>query len=114
MKYVSSDGFQIYVGRNNIQNDYLTFRIAEKTDIWLHTLNIPGSHVILKTNGEMPTDTALGEAAQLAAFYSKASDSSQVPVSYTAVKNVKKPSGAKPGFVIFSNSKTAFVTPKQI
>ena len=112
IEYQSSDGFRILVGRNNVQNDALTLRTARKTDIWLHTKNIHGTHVIILTDGKPVTETAIREAAQIAAAHSKAKDSSQVPVDYTAVKNVSKPSGAKPGKVIYVNYKTVYVTPK--
>lgn len=111
IEYVSSDGFEIFVGRNNKQNDKLTLKDAEKADIWLHTQNIPGSHVIISSCGEdVPMNTIL-EAAQLAAYHSKAQTSAQVPVDYCLVKFVKKPVGAKPGKVIFSNQHTVYVTP---
>lgn len=109
--YISSDGIDIYVGKNNIQNDYLTLKFANKSDIWLHTKNIPGSHVIIKTYGEIPSKT-LEEAANLAAYYSKAQNSSNVPVDYTEVKNIKKPNGSKPGMVIYSTNQTIYITPK--
>lgn len=111
LEYHSSDGYRILVGRNNVQNDLLTLRTANKSDIWLHTKNIPGSHVIIETHGGQPSDTALYEAAQIAAAHSKAKNSAQVPVDYTAVKNVSKPSGAKPGKVIYVSYKTLYVTP---
>ncbi len=110
LHFKSTDGADIYVGKNNIQNDYLTLKFSEKQDIWLHTKNIPGSHVIIKNNGKI-SDKTLEEAAILAAFYSKAKDSTKVPVDYTEVKNVKKPSGAKPGMVIYTTNKTIFVDP---
>ena len=113
LEYTSSDGFRILVGRNNVQNDNLTLRTAAKTDVWLHTKNIPGSHVIIVTQGKEATDTAVLEAAAIAAAHSKASGSAQVPVDYTLVKNVSKPSGAKPGKVIYVNYKTVFVTPRE-
>ena len=113
LEYTSSDGFRILVGRNNVQNDNLTLRTAAKTDLWLHTKNIPGSHVIIVTQGKEATDTAVLEAAAIAAAHSKASGSAQVPVDYTLVKNVSKPSGAKPGKVIYVNYKTVFVTPRE-
>lgn len=112
LEFVSPDGFKILIGRNNKQNDILTCKTAEKTDIWLHTKDIPGSHVIIRTKGnpEPPDDTIL-YAARLAAFHSKAKDSSQVPVDYVQVRYVKKPSGSKPGMVIFTNNHTIYVTP---
>lgn len=113
IEYVSSDGFIILVGRNNKQNDKLTLKTASKADIWLHTHNIPGSHVIIETHGEQVPITTIEEAAKLAAFNSKAKNSSQVPVDYCPVKFVKKPNGAKPGMVIFTNNKTLYVTPSE-
>jgi Predicted RNA-binding protein homologous to eukaryotic snRNP len=111
LEFTSSDGFPILVGRNNRQNDRLTLKQANKHDIWFHTKNIPGSHTILLTEGRNPTETALYEAAMLAAFHSRGRDSSQVPVDYTEVKNVSKPQGAKPGMVIYGSNKTLYVTP---
>lgn len=110
MHYISSDGFDIYVGKNNVQNDYLTTKFAGPYDIWLHTKKIPGSHVIIKCDREKVTDTALLEAATLASYYSKARGSSNVPVDYTEKRNVKKPSGAKPGMVIYYTNRTIYVT----
>ena len=109
LHFISSDGIDIYVGKNNIQNDYLTLKFAEKTDTWLHTKIIPGSHVIIK--GKNLPESTLLEAATLAAFYSKGKNSTKVPVDYTLVKNVKKPSGAKPGMVIYSTNKTLYIDP---
>ena len=113
MKFTSSDGFEILVGRNNKQNDELTIKMSYSTDIWLHTKNIPGSHTIIRTLGgkEVP-DRTIVEAAQIAAFYSRAQNSSKVPVDYTTVKNVKKPNGAKPGMVIYDHYNTIYVEPK--
>lgn len=111
MVYRSEDGFMILVGRNNRQNDLLTTKQAAKLDIWLHTQNIPGSHVILVTDGMEPSETAIRQAAVLAAYHSKARDSAQVPVDFTRVKFVKKPNGAKPGMVIFTNQQTLYVKP---
>ena len=113
LTFKSSDGFKIMVGRNNIQNDMLTFKMADKNDIWLHTLNIPGSHVIIFTENREPTEKTLNEAAVIAAFHSKSKMSQNVPVTYTKVKYVNKPSGAKPGFVIFTNYKTIYATPSE-
>lgn len=108
---VSSDGYDIYIGKNNVQNDFLTLKFAGPNDIWLHTKDIPGSHVIIKSKDKSVPETTLYEAARLAASYSKAKSSSNVPVDYTFKKYVKKPSGAKPGFVIYTNQKTLYVTP---
>lgn len=112
MKFISSDGIEIYVGKNNFQNDYLTLKFADKRDLWMHTKNIPGSHVIVKNFGNIP-DKTLEEAALLAAFYSKAKDSTKVPVDYTEIKNVHKPSGSKPGMVIYYTNKTIYVNPEK-
>lgn len=112
IEYMSSDGYRILVGRNNRQNDLLTLHTAAKTDIWLHTKNIPGSHVIVVCHGKEPSETALREAAGYAALHSKGRDSSQVPVDYTQVKNVSKPAGAKPGKVIYVKYNTVYVQPK--
>jgi len=112
MHYISSDNLDIYVGKNNIQNDYLTLKFAEKHDTWLHTKNIPGSHVIIKCFGNPPENTLM-EASLLAAYYSKGKTSTKVPVDYTEVKNVHKPNGAKPGMVIYSTNKTIYVDPEK-
>lgn len=113
MKFLSSDGIEIYVGKNNFQNDYLTLKFADKRDIWMHTKNIPGSHVIVKNFGNIP-DRTLEEAAIIAAFYSKAKDSTKVPVDYTEVKQVHKPNGSKPGMVIYHTNKTIYVDPQKL
>ena len=105
------NGFEILVGRNNLQNDELTLRTAAKSDLWFHTKNIHGSHVILRTGGKTPDEETLIYAATLAARYSKAAGSNQVPVDYTPVKYVKKPAGAKPGMVIYTTNKTLYVNP---
>jgi predicted ribosome quality control (RQC) complex YloA/Tae2 family protein len=109
--YTSSDGIPIYVGKNNKQNEYVTNRLAKASDIWLHTKDIPGSHVVIRSS-EVP-QTTLYEAAELAAYFSQAKHSSQVPVDYTLIKHVRKPNGAKPGFVIYERQKTLFVTPDE-
>lgn len=111
IKFTTSDGFEILVGRNNRQNDTLTLKTANNNDIWFHTKNIPGSHTILVTNGREPSDEAILQAAKIAAYHSKAKDSSQVPVDYTQIRNVSKPQGAKPGMVIFVKNRTVYVTP---
>ncbi|MDQ0914135.1 NFACT family protein [Paenibacillus sp. V4I5] len=109
--YLSSEGVPIYVGKNNTQNEYLTNRLASSMDTWLHTKDIPGSHVVIRSDSF--SETTLLEAAQLAAYFSQAKHSSQVPVDYTAIKHVHKPNGSKPGFVIYVNQKTLFVTPDE-
>lgn len=113
LHFRSSEGFEILVGRNNRQNDQLTLKTAKATDIWLHTKGIAGSHVIIRTEGRQPGEQTLFEAAQLAAFHSKGRSGSGVPVDYVAVKFVKKPAGAKPGMVIFTNNRTLYVTPDE-
>jgi predicted ribosome quality control (RQC) complex YloA/Tae2 family protein len=113
MEFRSTAGLRISVGRNNIQNDQLTCKLAYNSDIWFHTQKIHGSHVILWTEGTTPDDQSLTEAATLAAYYSQARDGQNVPVDYTPVKYVKKPSGARPGMVIYETYSTAYVTPKE-
>lgn len=112
MHFVSSTGADIYVGKNNRQNDELTLRFASPNDIWMHTKNIPGSHVIVKGASEQDI-AAMTEAALLAAYYSRARGSENVAVDYTPRKYVKKPAGAKPGMVIYTTNKTAYVTPSE-
>ncbi|MGV2967900.1 Rqc2 family fibronectin-binding protein [Paenibacillus sp. AGC30] len=108
-QFTSSEGIDILVGKNNLQNEYVTNRLASSNDTWLHTKDIPGSHVVIRSTdfGE----ATLEEAAQLAAYFSQAKESSSVPVDYTFIRHVRKPSGAKPGFVIYDHQKTLFVTP---
>lgn len=114
LSFISSDGFTILVGKNNKQNDYVTLRLAAEEDLWLHTKDIPGSHVIIRrsTIGDVPDQTLL-EAAILAAWHSKARQSGKVPVDYTIKKYVRKPKGAKPGMVIYDNQRTLYVTPNE-
>lgn len=114
MHFVSSDGFDIYVGKSNTQNDYLTLKFANSSDMWFHTKNIHGSHTVIKLGleKEVPPST-IREAAEIAAYYSKGRESSQVPVDYTRIKNVRKPNGAKPGMVIYDGYNTIYVTPKE-
>ena len=111
LKFKTSDGFTVLVGRNNRQNDKLTTKDANNNDIWFHTKNIPGSHTVLVTDGKAPTETAMEEAAVLAAQHSRAKDSAQVPVDYTQIRYVSKPQGAKPGMVIYVQYKTVYVDP---
>ncbi len=113
MEYLSSTGMRISVGKNNTQNDLLTTKMAYKSDIWLHTQKIHGSHVILWTGGGEPDVQSLNEAACLAAWYSQGRDSDRVPVDYTPVKFVKKPAGAKPGMVVYTTCQTAWVKPDE-
>lgn len=114
MHFVSDDGYDIYVGKNNVQNDYVTFKLSRSTDIWFHTKSIHGSHAIIRTPDamEVPDRTYL-QAASLAAYYSKARSSKSVPVDYTEVKNVKKPNGAKPGMVIYVDYNTIYADPDE-
>ncbi|MDQ0112978.1 Rqc2 family fibronectin-binding protein [Paenibacillus harenae] len=111
LRYTSSEGVEVYVGKNNTQNEYLTNRLASPSDTWLHTKDIPGSHVVIR-GGDFGNAT-LEEAAMLAAHYSQARDSSMIPVDYTFIRHVRKPNGAKPGFVIYDNQKTLFITPDE-
>ncbi len=113
LQYRSSDGFVILCGRNNLQNDRLTLKDAHSRDIWFHTQKIPGSHVVVVTGGAEVPPSTLEEAAVIAAYNSKAGHSAKVPVDYTLVKNVKKPPGARPGFVIYDPFQTAIVTPDE-
>ncbi len=107
--FIASDGTEILVGKNNKQNEYLTMRLARRDEIWLHTKDIPGSHVVVRHTD--PSEETLLEAAKLAAYFSKSQNSSSVPVDYTLIRHVKKPNGAKPGYVTYDNQKTLFVTP---
>ncbi|WP_223588586.1 Rqc2 family fibronectin-binding protein [Neobacillus bataviensis] len=109
--FLSTDGTDIIVGKNNKQNDYLTNKLAARDEIWLHTKDIPGSHVVIRSKA--PSEETILEAANLAAYFSKARNSSSVPVDFTKVRHVKKPSGAKPGFVIYDNQQTVYVTPNE-
>ena len=113
MKYRLSGGMTCLVGRNNKENDYLTFKLSNKGDLWLHTKDIPGSHVLIQTGGEQVSEEDIFEAAGIAAFHSKASDSENVPVDYVPIRYVKKPQGAKPGMVIFTNNRTVYTNPKE-
>ncbi len=110
-RYKSSDGTEILVGKNNKQNDYLTNKLASRDEWWLHTKDIPGSHVVIRS--KEPSRETILEAAQLAAYFSKGRSSSSVPVDFTRIRHVKKPSGAKPGFVIYENQQTVYVTPDE-
>ena len=109
--YKTSDGFAVLVGRNNKENDHLTLRTAVKTDYWFHTKDIPGSHLIVQTEGREITETAIFEAAAIAAYHSKGRNSENVPVDYMPIRYVKKPAGAKPGMVIFTGNRTVWVNP---
>ncbi|MBN8207416.1 NFACT family protein [Bacillus sp. NTK071] len=109
--YESTDGTEILVGKNNKQNEYLTNKLAARSETWLHTKDIPGSHVVIRSKEY--TEETLLEAANLAAYFSKARESGSVPVDYTEVRHVKKPNGAKPGFVTYDQQNTLYVTPDQ-
>ncbi len=111
IEYVLENDYRVLVGRNNIQNDKLTTKIANKNDLWFHVKDMPGSHTILISNGKNVSDELIKNVATIAAFYSRARESSNVAVDYTIIKNVKKPNGAKPGMVVYDNYKTIFVTP---
>lgn len=112
-EFLSSDGFRIYAGRNNKQNDLLTLKSALKGDLWFHTQKIPGSHVIVECSGREIPDRVYTEAAMIAAYFSKAKSSAMVPVDYTQVRNIKKPPGSKPGMVTYDKYYTAYVTPDE-
>jgi len=106
---VSSDGFNMYVGKNNYQNDELTFKIASSDDWWFHAKEIPGSHVIVKTAGREIADSTIYEAARLAAYYSSGRESGKVEIDYTMKKHLNKPKGGKPGFVTYNTYKSMIV-----
>ena len=110
-RYILSNGMTVLVGRNNKENDYLTLKMASNRDLWLHTKDIPGSHVIVQSGGQELDEEAIFQAAAIAAYHSKARTSENVPVDYVPVKYVKKPAGAKPGMVIFTNNRTVWVNP---
>lgn len=111
-EFHTSDGTLVLVGKNNLQNDRLSFKLANKNEIWLHVKDMPGSHVVIRST--KPSDKTLLEAAELAAYFSKGRDSDNVPVDYLPVKQLHKPNGAKPGFVIFRGQKTLYVTPRKL
>ena len=106
LRFVTDDGFEVLVGRNNSQNDELTCRLARRTDWWLHTQKVHGSHVILRCEGQEPGETALQQAATLAVTYSQGKEGGKIPVDYTMVRHVRKPSGSLPGKVIYTEYKT--------
>ena len=113
LKFRSEDGFDILVGRNNYQNDKLTLKTARPDDLWLHTQNIAGSHVIICADGKKIPDSTIEQAAVLAAYCSKARNGTKIPVDFTLARYVKKPNGAKPGMVIFTNNQTILVNPDE-
>ena len=111
LHYLSSDGYHMYVGKNNFQNDELTFHFANGTDWWFHAKGIPGSHVVVKFEGESLPDRVFEEAGALAAYYSKNRTSDKVEIDYLERKNVKKPNGSKPGFVVYYTNYSLVVKP---
>ena len=111
MRFESTDGYPIYVGRNNRQNEELTFCLARKDDIWCHASKIHGSHVIISCGGTTPPDNTVTQAAQLAAYYSEGGSGQNIPVDVTAVKQVKKIPNGKPGMVIYHTYKTVIANP---
>ena len=111
-KYTLSTGHTVLVGRSNTENDYISFKVAQKGDYWMHTKDIHGSHLVLQMNGEEPEEADIYEAASIAAWYSKGKESDNVPVDYVPIRYVKKPGGARPGMVIFTNNRTVWVRPK--
>ena len=111
LRFESTDGYPIYVGRNNRQNEELTFRLARKDDLWLHAQKVHGSHVIISCGGTTPTDNTVTQAAQLAAHYAETAGGQNIPVDVTPVKQVKKPPNAKPGMVIYHTYRTVIVNP---
>lgn len=112
LKFKTSGGYTVYCGKNNTQNDYITTRLAQKTDWWFHVKNMPGSHVLMQCGKEEPSERDFTEAAEIAAYYSKA-EGNNVAVDYTNAKHVKKPAGSKPGYVIYHVNWTAYVTPNE-
>ena len=113
LHFRSSEGFDILVGKNNYQNDAISTRLGSDEDCWLHVKDIPGSHVLIIANGRFITEQTLLEAGALAAWYSKAKNSSNVPVDYVEYRYVHKPNKAKPGMVVFTNQNTMYITPKR-
>ena len=111
LHYISSDGYHMYVGKNNLQNEELSFKFANGGDWWFHSKGIPGSHVIVKTNGDELPDATFEEAARLAAFYSKNRKSEKVEIDYIQRKHVKKANSGKPGFVIYHTNYSMMIEP---
>lgn len=112
LKFLTSGGYTVLCGKNNVQNDYITTKIAEKSDWWFHAKNMPGSHVLMQCNAQEPSERDFTEAAEIAAFYSKA-EGNNIAVDYTNAKHVKKPAGSKPGYVIYHVNWTAYVSPNE-
>lgn len=113
LEFVTENGYTVLCGKNNIQNDHITFKLAAKNDYWFHVKNLPGSHVVILCNGEEPHENDFTQAAIIAATHSKASDGENVAVDYTLVKNIKKPNSSRPGFVTYQTNWTAYVTPDE-
>ena len=110
-RFRTTGGFEVLCGKNNVQNEYITHRLAEKNDYWFHVKNLPGSHTVMLTRGEEPSERDFTEAAEIAAYFSKGADGQNVEVDYTLVRHVKKPAGSKPGFVIYHTNWSCIVTP---
>ena len=110
MRFITSDGYTVYCGKNNLQNDYVTTKLAEKNDYWFHVKNAAGSHVVMVCGEDEPSAASFTECAMIALFYSSEREKPQAAVDYTRARYVKKPSGSKPGFVIYEKNYTAFVT----
>ncbi len=113
LEFKTTNGYRVLCGKNNYQNEYITHKVAEKNDYWFHAKNVPGSHVIMITNGEEPPAEDFTDACEIAAYHSKASDKNQVEVDYLFARGVKKVPGAKPGFVVYHNNWSAYVTPNE-
>ena len=111
-EFVTSGGYRVLCGKNNLQNEYITHKLAGKNDYWFHVKNLPGSHAVMLCGGEDPDAVNFTEAAEIAAFFSKGADGENVEVDYTLVKNVKKPAGGKPGLVIYHTNWSCIVTPR--
>ena len=112
-RFTLSTGHEVLVGRSNSENDYITFKLAQKGDYWMHTKDIHGSHLVLRLNGDEPGEADIYEAASVAAWYSKGKESDNVPVDYVPIRYVKKPGGARPGMVVFTNNRTVWVKPEK-
>jgi predicted ribosome quality control (RQC) complex YloA/Tae2 family protein len=110
-QFRTTGGFRVLCGKNNLQNEYITHRVAEKNDYWFHVKNLPGSHTVMLCDGVEPAAEDFTDAAEIAAYFSKGADGQNVEVDYTLVRNVKKPAGTKPGFVIYHTNWSCIVTP---
>ena len=110
-EFRTSGGYRVLCGKNNLQNEYITHKLAGKNDFWFHVKGMPGSHTVMLTGGDDPPAENFTEAAEIAAFYSKGADGENVEVDYTLVRNVKKPAGGKPGLVIYHTNWSCVVTP---